>query len=85
MAITERAFGNDLAHKRRAFKRVKGDIHLDAGPVANFLANVQHGRLVSLTFPDYNPPADVQPVQLPPHCFDGSLIRGSLVTPSDEI
>ena len=71
--------GMFLAHKRRAFERIDGDVDLGAGLGADLLADEQHRRLVHLALPDHDGAVDRQLVELAPHGVDRGLIGGLFV------
>ena len=76
MASVAIAPGMFLAHKRRAFERIDGDVDLRPRHGADLLADEQHRRLVELALADHHGAVDRQLVELAPHGVDRGLVGG---------
>ncbi len=65
----------------RAFQRVERDVDLRpaARRIADFFADIQHGRLVALAFADDYRAVDGQPVKRLAHGVDRCLVGGLLI------
>ena len=71
--------GQVLGADRGAFERIERDIHARAPAGADFLADVEHRRLVALPLADDHGALDGEPVELLAHGVDGNLVRRLLV------
>ena len=71
--------------ERCALKRIKRDINARSRPCADFFANKEHGRFVTLAFADDNDTCDVQFIQLLAHRVHGRLIGCFFITATNQI
>ena len=73
-----------LGGQRRAFQRVKRDVHLRPVAAADLFADVKHRRLVAFALADDDDALDVEKVELVAHRVDGGLVGGLFVAAPDQ-
>ena len=75
IAMTAIAFGKPVRDEVGALDRIDGDVDLFAA-AADFLADVQHRRLVALAFADDDAAGDLHFAERLAHPLDGSTVGG---------